>query len=129
LAAYLGGGAGNARLIAARMFQVCEDFTAVMPPQLSATERKAYELFLEGLTAAEISAVLSMSVQSVIETLEKVKDSGLEVDLRLLIDSRTFSRVKAELERTKDVAAAHGIVGDCELAEVALVAKLTGAGI
>ncbi|HQT90718.1 MAG TPA: HRDC domain-containing protein, partial [Candidatus Kryptobacter bacterium] len=123
---YLPREGANTGAITGRMLQVCLDFAPEIPVELSAAERDVYELFREKLTAVEIAAALSLTVQSVIETLERLKERGLEMNLRTLIDNRIFSLLKSELERTRDVVAAHGAVRDCELAEVALVARLTG---
>ncbi len=127
VAAFLPQDAANTGLVARRLLQVCLDFAEELPLELTAAERSVYELFREKLTAAEIAAALTLSVQSVIEMLEGLKERGLEMDLKTLVDKRTFSLVKTELEKTKDIVAVHGIVRDCELAEVALVARLTGA--
>ncbi len=127
ISAYLPGDGANSAVIQRRMLQVCLDFESETKVELTAADRKAYELFREKLTAVEIAAALSTTAQSVIETLERLKQSGLEMDLRTLVDKRTFSLLKAELEKTKDLVAVHSAVGDCELAEVALVARLTGA--
>jgi HRDC domain len=127
ISTYLPREGTSARVIAGRMLQVCRDFAPEIQVELSAAERDIYELFREKLTAVEIGAALSLTVQSVIETLERLKEKGLEMDLRTLIDKRMFSLLKSELEKTNDVVMVHGAVKDCELAEVALVARLTGA--
>ncbi len=123
---YLPREGANAGVITGRMLQVCLDFAPELPVEISAAERDVYELFRERLTAVEIAASLSLTVQSVIEKLEQLKERGLEMDLRTLIDKRMFTVLKTELEKTRDVVAVHGAVRDCELAEVALVARLTG---
>ncbi len=116
----------NIQTIRKRILQVCLDFAADLPAGLSENERKVYELLREKLTAAEIAAALSMTVQSVIEAAERVHERGVELDLRSLVDRRRFSLLEAELRKTRDIVKAHGNIEDCELAEVALVAKLTG---
>ncbi len=127
ISAFLPRDGVNRGAIIRRMLQVCLDFAAAIPVELSETERNIYEHFRENLTAAEIATALSITVQGVIETLERVKEKGLEIDLRRLIDKRTFSLLEKEFTKTKDVVAVHRAFADCELAEVVLVAKLTGA--
>lgn len=129
LAAFLPDDGANAGPIKSRMLQVCLDFTAQMPVELSTIERNVYELFREKLTAAEIAAALPMTVQSVIETLERVRDRGLEMDLRSLIGNRKYLLLEGELKKSRDIVSVHSKVSDCELAEVELVARLTGVSV
>ncbi len=127
LSKHLAQSGANASMINRRILQVCADFSSDLPAGLAPAERKVYELFREKLTAAEIADALSLTVQGVIETLEGIGKKGIAVDLRSLVNSRTFSVLKRELEEKKDVLAVHKAVEDCELAEVALVARITGA--
>lgn len=115
-----------AATIRKRILQVCLDFAADLPAGLSETERNVYELLREKLTATEMAAVLSMTVQSVIEVAERMNEKGIELDLRNLIDRRKYALLEAELRKTRDIVKVHGNLNDCELAEVELVAKLTG---
>ncbi len=116
----------NTAVIRRRLLQVCRDFSIELPSGLSETDREVYELFREGLTAAEIAASLSTAIQSVIETIERIKEGGVDLKLRDLIDRHRYSILEAELRKTPDVIKVHEAIGGCELAEVQLVAKLTG---
>lgn len=119
----------NAGVIRSRMLQVCRDFSVDVPVELTAEERNLYELFREKLTAVEIAAAQSMTVQGVIDSLEHVAAKGIEMDLRALIDSRKYALLEADLRKTGNVVETHGNVAECELAEVALVARLTGVSV
>lgn len=129
LAPHLTESGVNTAAIRKRILQVCRDFSTDLPSGLSETERKIYELFREKLTAAEIAAASSMAVQSVIETAERMKDRGVNLDLRDLIDRRRYALLEAELKKTRDVVKVHGDIGGCELAEVELVARLIGVSV
>lgn len=111
---------------AERLLQVCLDHSPVQGHDLSESERRIYELFLEGPTAVEIAEALSVSLQEVIETLERLGEMGLKIDLAKLIDRKKFARIKSELIGGKDFAEARRNAGDCELSEVILVSKLIG---
>lgn len=124
---YLPPQGANSEVIERRLLQVCLDFAPTEGIELSGEERKIYELFLEKLTAVEIASALSISVQSVIETLERVKDRGCEIDLQRLIGKERFALIRSELLKKKDEIAAHKAVQDCELAEVMLVARILSA--
>ncbi len=113
-------------LIAGRLLQVCIDFKRVDTANLSEADRKVYEFYLEGLTAAEISAALSLSVQGVIEILGNLKRSGFDVNMRRLVKKDKFAQIENELRETRDIVSAHRAVQDCELAEVMLVSELIG---
>ncbi len=126
---YLPQNGMNSNTIAQRMLQVCLDFAPAKDVGLSEMERKVYELFLEKLTAVEIAAVLSTSLQNVIEILENLKERGFNIDLHSLIEKDKFALIKSELAKTKDVVAARKAAGDCELAEVVLVSKLLSASV
>jgi len=121
---YLPRNASNTKRIADRLLQVCVDFAPAQQLDASEEERKVYGLFVEGMTAGEISEAISTSIQLVIETMERLKKQGLAVDLQKLIKKEKFSLIQSELGRTKDPVSIRKSVPDCELAEVMLVAKL-----
>ncbi len=119
------------QIINERLLQVCTDFAPVDNVELSETERRIYELFLEKLTAEEISSALSSpqagfstSLQSVIDTMEHIKDRGCAINLKSLIDKEKFALIESELSKGKDTVAVHKAVQAAELAEIMLVAKL-----
>ncbi|MCL5268091.1 MAG: RecQ family ATP-dependent DNA helicase [Bacteroidetes bacterium] len=116
----------HAEKIAGRLLQVCLDFKPLENGVLSQTELQVYELFMEGLTAAEISAVLATSVQSVIEILGNMRSKDFEIDLRRLIKKDMFALIEKELKKSGDILSAHRAVQDCELAEVMLVSEIIG---
>ncbi len=118
---------GESGAISARILQVCLDFKPLKADGLSQMETKVYELFLEGLTAAEISAVLTTSVQNVIERLQEMKNRSFDIDLRRLVRKEKFALIEKELRKSGDILAAHRAIQDCELAEVTLVSELIGA--
>ncbi len=124
---YISNDRANSDTVAGRMLQVCLDFLPLNEKELSGEEESVYGLYLEKMTASEIAAALSKSVQRVIEILEGLLERGIDVDLRRLVDKRRFRLISAELEKNKDFAAVHAAVGQCELAEVALVARVIGA--
>ncbi len=107
-----------------RLLQVCLDFAPAEEVELSEPERKIYELFLEKFTAVEIALALSSSVQSVIETIEHIKDRGCKIDPISLVDKTKFALIKSELLKGKDLVAVHKAVQDAELAEVMLVSRI-----
>ncbi len=108
------------------LLQVCLDFKPLDEGNLSDAELKVYELFVEGLTAAEISEVLGTSAQNVIEILESLRSRNFDIDLRRLIKKDVFALIEKKLKETGDVVSAHRAVQDCELAEVMLVSTLIG---
>lgn len=116
-------------VISKRMLQVCLDFSSESSTEMSQMERSIYELYLEKLTAGEIAVALSTTVQGVIETLEKLQQRGLGVDLRTLIGTRKFALLESELRKTADTAKVRESIRDCEIAEVQLVARLTGVSV
>ncbi|MFZ1082063.1 MAG: RecQ family ATP-dependent DNA helicase, partial [Candidatus Kryptoniota bacterium] len=107
-----------------RLLQVCLDFAPAEDIELSESERKIYELFLEKFTAVEIASVLSSSVQSVIETIEHIKDRGCKIDPASLVDKAKFALIKSELLKGKDLVSVHKAVQNAELAEVMLVSRI-----
>jgi DNA-binding CsgD family transcriptional regulator len=124
---YLPPRGANSEVVERRLLQVCLDFAPTEGIELSGEERKIYELFLEKLTAVEIASALSISVQSVIETLERLKCRGCKIDLQRLIDRERFALIRSELLKKKGEIAAHKAVRDSELAEVMLVARIISA--
>ena len=124
--ARLGTGNLNAQKVAESFLQVCLDFAPAKSVPLSESDRKIYELSLQGTTAAEISSAISISVQEVIDSMERIMALGIKVDLEKLIDRRRFAVIRKELERGSDLTSVRKVVGDCELAEIALVSRIIG---
>ncbi len=112
--------------ISGRMLQVCLDFSSETRVEMSPLERGIFELHLEKLTAAEIAIALSTTVQGVIETLELLQQRGLGVNLRTLVEPHKFAMLESGLKETADIGKVRESIKDCEIAEVQLVAKLTG---
>jgi hypothetical protein len=108
------------------MLQVCLDFSSETRVEMSPLERGIFELHLEKLTAAEIAIALSTTVQGVIETLELLQQRGLGVNLRTLVEPHKFAMLESGLKETADIGKVRESIKDCEIAEVQLVAKLTG---
>lgn len=116
----------NSGTIFRRMLQVCRDFSSETKVEMSATERIVFELYLEKLTAAEIAVASSTTVQGVIETLERLQQRGLGLNLRTLIEPHKFATLESGLKETADIGKVRETIKDCEIAEVQLVAKLIG---
>ncbi len=116
----------NSSTISRRMLQVCMDFSSETKVEMSAMERAIFELSLEKLTAAEIAIAQSTTVQNVIETLELLQRKGMGIDLRTLIEPHKFAMLESGLRKAADIGRVRESVKDCEIAEVQLVAKLTG---
>ncbi len=124
---FLPEGVPGAAKVRERLLQVCVDYSSERPEKLSGKESNIYELYLEKFTASEIAAALSMTTQGVIDTLETINGKGLPIDFRLSLGNRKFSLLESELRKTSDISKVRESVGDCEIAEIELVAKITGA--
>lgn len=110
-----------------RLLQVCQDFAPEEKIELPENERQIYELYLEKLTAVEIASCLQTSLQGVIDVLERIQKNGHAIDLKNLIDKKTFVLIASELERSQEPTEAHKALKDFELAEVFLVSKILSA--
>jgi ATP-dependent DNA helicase RecQ len=122
------------KIVESRLLQVCLDFAPDLEITLSESERKIYELFLEGLTAREITSYLSTSVQNVIETIENIiyrktsnDKSGKVLELSRLIKKTEFNRIKSELLKGRDPFSIHKAFPEAELSEILLVSKVINA--
>ncbi len=124
LSEYLEDLGNNSKKAISRMLQVCMDFNPPNTGSLSDEEIKIYELYLEKMTASEIAAAESTSIQYVIDVLENIRESGTDVNLSRLVDRKIFELIKSELEKTGDPHAAHAAVRDSEPAEVTLVYRI-----
>jgi hypothetical protein len=117
----------SSKQIIRRLLQVCLDFAPSDNIELPENERKTYELYLEKLTAAEISSFLQISVQNVVDVLERIEEKGYSIDFNVLLDKNDFKLIASELAKTNDPIAVHKSLPDCELAEVILVSKILNA--
>ena len=117
----------SSKQIIRRLLQVCLDFAPSDNIELPENERKIYELYLEKLTAAEISSFLQISVQNVVDVLERIEEKGYSIDFTALLDKKNFKLIASELAKTNDPIAVHKSLPDCELAEVILVSKILNA--
>jgi ATP-dependent DNA helicase RecQ len=117
----------NSKEIIQRLLQVCQDFAPTEKIELPENERRIYELYLEKLPADEIASYLEISIQSVIDILEQIRNNGYAINLNSLIDRKKFALIASELSKTKEPTEAHKALKDCEMAEVMLVSKILSA--
>lgn len=126
ISGFLGGDGTGVAMITGRLLQVCNDFASESPEGLSPEERNIYELYLEKFTASEIAAALSMTTQGVIDVMEGIRKAGAPVDFKSLLGQRKFSMLEAELRKNPDLSEIRERLGNCEIAEIELAARLTG---